>query len=86
MAPGISRKLIVETLRNLERHGDGSEPTPQSAPVEGAAEPLPRPPAQTASAPPGEQAFRPFSVSPLSAFIAGCVLGLVLATLIAALL
>jgi carbon monoxide dehydrogenase subunit G len=86
LAPGISRKLIVETLRNLERHGDVPTPAPQPALVEGAAEPLPHPPAQTASAPPSEQAFRPFSVSPLGAFIAGCVLGLVLGALIGALL
>ena len=87
LAPGISRKLIVETLRNLERHGDAPEaPAPQPAPVEGAAEPLPHPPAPSASAPPSEQAFRPFSVSPLGAFIAGCVLGLVLGVLIGALL
>ena len=90
LAPGISRKLIVETLRNLERHGDAPEPpptpAPQPAPVEGAAEPLPHPPAPTAAAPPSEQAFRPFSVSPLGAFVAGCVLGLVLGVLIGALL
>ena len=34
LAPGISRKLIVETLRNLERHGDAPGPAP--APQAGA--------------------------------------------------
>ncbi len=86
LAPGISRKLIVETLRNLERHGDTPAPAPQPSPVEGAAEPLPHPPAPSVSAPPSEQAFRPFAASPLGAFIAGCVLGLVLGALIVALL
>ena len=86
LAPGISRKLIVETLRNLERHGDTPEAAPQPVPVEGAAEPLPHPPAQTTTAPPSAQAFKPFSVSPLGAFAAGCVLGLVLGLVLGALL
>ncbi|MGH2955040.1 MAG: CoxG family protein, partial [Solirubrobacterales bacterium] len=31
MAPGISRKMIVETLRNIERHGPAAAATPEPA-------------------------------------------------------
>jgi uncharacterized protein len=85
MAPGVSRKMIVETLRNLERHA-----TPAVAPVgpessvatkaveeqhptagrveasDGAA----RPESQ-----PVDEAFRPFTVSPAVAFVAGVIVG-----------
>ena len=36
LAPGISRKLIVETLRNLERHGDAPEAPPDAGAATGA--------------------------------------------------
>lgn len=35
MAPGMSRKMIVETLRNLERHGEGTAAPAPAATVDG---------------------------------------------------
>ena len=78
MAPGVSRKLIVETLHNLERNGEPAE-------ADGAATPgtkAPQPdPARAEAAPPSPapaaaEPFRPLAVSPLAAFAAGCALGL----------
>jgi carbon monoxide dehydrogenase subunit G len=89
MAPGVSRKMIVETLHNLERRG---EPAPEPAAAEGAtaeADAAQKPPGAEAPAPsPGGAAapraggaaepFRPVSISPLAAFAAGCTVGIVL--------
>jgi carbon monoxide dehydrogenase subunit G len=92
MAPGVTRKMIVETLRNLERHGaPPREPAPspgdapaaddaKSAPAaEGPASSeaeTPRPPAAAQAEP-----FRPLSVSPVVAFAVGCAVGFVLGAL-----
>ena len=81
LAPGISRKLIVETLRNLERRGIG---TPEPAPAE-----APRPPDSSAPPPPPRtepEPFRPFSLSAPAAFGAGAVVGLVVGIVIGLLL
>ena len=89
MAPGVSRKMIVETLHNLELRG---EPAPEPAAAEGAtaeADAAQKPPGAEAPAPsPGGAAapraggaaepFRPVSISPLAAFAAGCTVGIVL--------
>jgi carbon monoxide dehydrogenase subunit G len=95
MAPGVSRKMIVETLRNLERHGTTQATAAEEKP-EGPAKstrteprPAPEPAANTgmASAPHSaattdDDAFRPFTVSPGIAFAAGCVVGGVIVALI----
>jgi carbon monoxide dehydrogenase subunit G len=95
MAPGVSRKMIVETLRNLERHGAVKASAADQAPPGGAkpvvTEPAAAPePAAAGSTPPAQlataandDAFRPFAVSPAVAFAAGCVLGGAIVALIA---
>ena len=53
MAPGVSRKMIVETLRNLERHGaaSGAPSAPETvAAAETSAQPRPAPATELASA------------------------------------
>jgi uncharacterized protein len=90
MAPGVSRKMIVETLRNLERHGGSPQAaSPEAPPVSAAsteprsARPAPSPPG--AAAPPDRAAaapFRPLSISPPVAFAAGCAIGLVVGALL----
>jgi carbon monoxide dehydrogenase subunit G len=74
MAPGVSRKMIVETLRNLGRHGE----SPAEAPAEPAAAPTTTdgPEAATSRASAAAEPFRPVSVSPLLAFAAGLAVGL----------
>jgi len=84
MAPGVSRKMIVETLRNLGRHGESSpdaspDPTADRAGADAAAAPATdgpdaTPPPASAAAEP----FRPVSISPLIAFAAGFAIGLVI--------
>jgi uncharacterized protein len=75
MAPGVSRKMIVETLRNLERHGESAvaptatEEAERPVPPRGADEP-----------------FRPLAISPGVAFAAGCVVGGIVGALIVAIL
>jgi carbon monoxide dehydrogenase subunit G len=76
MAPGVSRKMIVETLRNLGRHGESSadapsEPTPAPTATD-------RQEAATAPASAAAEPFRPVSVSPLIAFAAGLAVGLMI--------
>ena len=85
MAPGVSRKMIVETLHNLERHGvsspdaapdptdDGAGAGAGPAPTAAAGPDAAMRPASTATEP-----FRPVSVSPLIAFAAGLGIGLVI--------
>jgi uncharacterized protein len=76
MAPGVSRKMIVETLRNLEQRG--AAPTAGEA----AARPTAEPPARSPEdAPPADavadrasasaESFQPFAVSRSPAFAAG---------------
>jgi uncharacterized protein len=94
MAPGVSRKMIVETLRNLERHGQAetpaaprpAEPGPAPASVETApTEPTPSKPPATPPEPAAD-AFRPIAISPAMAFAAGCVVGgLIVGVLVAVL-
>jgi carbon monoxide dehydrogenase subunit G len=86
MAPGISRKMIVETLRNLERHGTVAQaPAESPRSTEAASEP---PPLAEPAAPPAptEEAFRPFAVSPGVTFAAGCAVGAVIGAVVVALL
>jgi carbon monoxide dehydrogenase subunit G len=74
MAPGLSRKMIVETLHNLEQRGLAAGAT--AAPGGGDSQPAPPPAASpSASAPPEPDAFRPITISPLVAFSVGCVVG-----------
>jgi carbon monoxide dehydrogenase subunit G len=84
MAPGISRKMIVETLRNLEQRA--TAPTAGEA----AARPAAQPPARSPEdAPPADavadrasassESFQPFAVSRSPAFAAG--LGLLIVML-----
>jgi carbon monoxide dehydrogenase subunit G len=81
MAPGVSRKLIVETLRNLERRGapaaEAAEPAAADAEHPSPGTP---PPGAGSQAPPeyAAEPFRPVAVSPLAAFVAGCALGLLI--------
>ncbi len=87
MAPGVSRKMIVETLRNIERHGEpATEVTSEQTQERPAAEASAGEPAPTAppagSAPPPAEPFRPVSVPPLAAFAAGCLLGLAVGRLL----
>jgi carbon monoxide dehydrogenase subunit G len=67
MAPGISRKMIVETLRNLERHGNAgtpaSEPAAEAAPAQ-AASPAPAAAPETAQPTPAAPAARAPAASP----------------------
>ena len=102
MAPGVSRKMIVETLRNLERHGEAAEvpapeestaaaPAPQestaAAPAPGRAPAgVPAAPAADLGAEDADEAFRPFAISPRAAFAAGCVVGGAIGALVVALL
>jgi uncharacterized protein len=86
MAPGVSRKMIVETLRNLERHGQAAKAAPGPSPDASPSEPSaarPEPPAAPLEAP---DAFRPFAISPALAFASGCVVGGVIVALLVALL
>jgi uncharacterized protein len=85
LAPGISRKMIVETLRNLERQGESRAqsgaaapaPAPDGAPAQGAGGSV------GASAPPvAGESFRPLALSPGLAFAAGAVAGFALAAAI----
>lgn len=90
MAPGVSRKMIVETLRNLERHGSAQAPEP----AEAGGAPADGPPAAQASNeqratvndPSKTDAFRPFAVSPGAAFAAGLAVGAAIVAVIAWLL
>jgi carbon monoxide dehydrogenase subunit G len=92
MAPGVSRKMIVETLRNLERHGTVASQSPADAgaeatgSVEGGGDAAPAtgrsPEAPVATAGDGD-AFRPLAVSPGVAFAAGCALGALIGALAA---
>jgi len=92
LAPGISRKMIVETLRNLEREGAGTAATagPPGATAAAAEQsgPAGEPDANAGDAGQvsrreAEVAFKPFAISPPAAFAAGCALGLVAGLLIA---
>ena len=88
MAPGVSRKMIVETLRNLERHAE-SDVAPMAAESAGAARSEDDgvqdadagrgkgKPGPTAARPQPEPdaVFRPFAVSPGVAFVAGLIIG-----------
>jgi uncharacterized protein len=84
MAPGVTRKMIVETLRNLEARGEAApapEPQASSAAAAGEAAPAPEKPIPSrpnARAPAQAEPFRPVSVSPIVAFAAGCAIGFVL--------
>jgi carbon monoxide dehydrogenase subunit G len=85
MAPGVSRKMIVETLRNLERHGAGAQAPPESRRSSEAA-PEPRRPVEPNAPSPADEPFRPFAVSPGVAFAAGCAVGAVIGGVVVALL
>lgn len=83
MAPGVSRKLIVETLHNLERHGESesSAASGDGAKDETASGAEAPPSAPTATTPPaaaGAAPFKPVSVSAPVAFAVGCALGLLI--------
>lgn len=86
MAPGISRKMIVETLHNLERHGTAapaadaqpSDETAQQPPATAAA-PDPAVPSPPAATP---EPFRPMSVSTPAAFAGGVLVGVVVGIVI----
>jgi uncharacterized protein len=100
MAPGVSRKMIVETLRNLERHGtartgvpgpSGDTPAATAGPAVEPATPATAPAAEPADAAPprapaADDAFRPFAVSPAAAFAAGCIVGGAIVAVIALIL
>ena len=87
MAPGVSRKMIVETLRNLERRAESDEtPTsaeagaPQVGPggetVQERETKAPRTEPATRSEPESrDDVFRAFTISPGAAFVAGLVIG-----------
>ena len=84
LAPGISRKMIVETLRNLERRGRG-EPEPAAAEPaapagNGATATAAKAPAPPAQAPPPAtaEAFTPFDPSPWAKFAAGLLIGVLI--------
>jgi carbon monoxide dehydrogenase subunit G len=83
MAPGVSRKMIVETLRNLERHGESESraASGDGAKDETASGAEAPPSAATATTPPAAAAaapFKPVSVSAPVAFAVGCALGLLI--------
>lgn len=92
LAPGISRKLIVETLRNLERVGgsivEGGpaslEPSTAADTRVGAGEPPAAEVGAGRPAAPGPQPFRLLTVSPRVAFGLGVALGAVCAVIVAA--
>lgn len=101
MAPGVSRKMIVETLRNLERHGsaraseaatgdgDRSPATgtePRPAPDTARPAAAAAPAATPVAAADDADAFRPFAVSPGVAFGAGLAVGAAIVAVIAWLL
>ena len=83
MAPGVSRKMIVETLRNLGRHGESESraASGDGAKDETASGAEAPPSASTATTPPpaaGAAPFKPVSVSAPVAFAVGCALGLLI--------
>jgi carbon monoxide dehydrogenase subunit G len=89
MAPGVSRKMIVETLRNLERRAqpdasprvteDGADAKPAGETAqhrETATRKIEPSEAAAPGAPDsGDQVFRPFTISPAAAFVAGLIIG-----------
>jgi uncharacterized protein len=83
MAPGVSRKMIVETLRNLERHGEPVA-APSTEPQTAAPSPAPAPAAAERPLPSrdADEPFRPLAISPGVAFAAGCVVGVIVGALI----
>jgi carbon monoxide dehydrogenase subunit G len=87
LAPGISRKMIVETLRNLEQRGAAPATGESAAPLaaESAGRSTPdfppvHPPAEPPSAP--AESFRPFSVSPALAVALALGVGLLIGILL----
>jgi carbon monoxide dehydrogenase subunit G len=86
MAPGVSRKMIVETLRNLERHGQAATAAPAPSPAASPSEPSAARPEPPAAPLEPTDAFRPFAISPTLAFASGCVVGAVIGALLVALL
>jgi len=64
LAPGLSRRMIVETLRNLERDGSESAAPPPASADSAAAPAQPLQPSRVAPTPAAE--FRPFAVRRLA--------------------
>lgn len=96
MAPGVSRKMIVETLHNLEPHGaagasgsaaeEQATASPPAAREPSAGQLGPAPPANSPRAAGADDAFRPFAVSPRLAFAAGLAIGGAIGAVLVALL
>ena len=64
LAPGLSRRMIVETLRNLEREGSESAPPRPASPGPAASPAQPVQPSRVAPSPAAE--LRPFAVRRLA--------------------
>jgi carbon monoxide dehydrogenase subunit G len=88
LAPGISRKVIVETLRNLERRGEApatGEPevtSQRSAQAAGPSAGAAVTPSAAAPAAADDDAFRLLRLTPGVAFAAGAATGFAIATVI----
>ncbi|GIK76374.1 MAG: hypothetical protein BroJett022_00640 [Actinomycetes bacterium] len=90
LAPGVSRKMIIETLRNLERSGAAPQPAGAGEPSapEGArgARPTAAPAGRAAAAPPPRE-VEPFDpvpawVRPVGLLALGLVIGFVIGRLV----
>ncbi len=68
LAPGLSRKMIVETLRNLERRGSETQESSPAVPASDGGS--------------GAEPFKPLSIPAPAAFAAGLVLGLLIGVLL----
>jgi carbon monoxide dehydrogenase subunit G len=100
MAPGVSRKMIVETLRNLERRAQPDaaptvtedvgdvRPVAETAQERDAAVRKTEPSGAPTRAEPEsvDEVFRPFAISPAAAFVAGLIVGGALGAALVALL
>lgn len=74
LAPGISRKMIVETLRNVERHGLDAGPVADAAGGEDELADASPAPVPCLPQPPPEP-FRPFEPKPWHLLTAGAIAG-----------
>lgn len=89
LAPGVSRKMIIETLRNLERSGAAPEPVAAEAPPEDATAASPAPAGEETAdgGPSTPREVEPFDptpawVRPAGLLVLGLVVGFVIGRIV----
>lgn len=89
LAPGVSRKMIIETLRNLERSGAAPEPAAAEAPPEDATAASPAPAGEETAdgGPSTPREVEPFDptpawVRPAGLLVLGLVVGFVIGRIV----